>query len=56
MVDTDGDGAIDAGETRGGSTRVTLRAFTRSTTYQDAAESDAEERTPMTRRRVEDER
>lgn len=55
-VDTDGDGAIDAGETRGGSTRVTLRAFTRSTTYQDATESDAEERAPMTRRRVEDER
>jgi hypothetical protein len=55
-VDSDGDGAIDAGETRGGSTRVTLRAFTTSTTYQDAADSDAEDRTPMTRRRVEDER
>lgn len=55
-VDVDGDGVLDASEAGAGSTRVRLRAHTQSTRYQDATESDAETRAPMTRLRVEDER
>jgi hypothetical protein len=55
-VDTNSDGVLDASEAGAGSTRVRLRAHTQSTRYQDATESDAETRAPMTRFRVEDER
>jgi hypothetical protein len=47
---------LDAGEGDRASGRVRLLAHTQSTRYQDATESDSEERDPFVRVRVEAQR
>jgi len=48
-VDTDGDGAVDAGESNVTPGRLSLRAFTTRSSIIDVSDSDAVTRTPFTR-------
>lgn len=53
-VDTNGDGAVDDGETNVTPGRVTLRAFTTNRTIIDVSDSDAETRAPYRRFRADE--